>query len=410
MRSTFRILFYLKYGAAVSDGKLPLMCRITIDGESTSFSCKIKVLKEKWNARLAQIQSKDPESEKINNVLDAMRTRLYAVYFEQMQTKGYATPIAIKNTFLGIDMKQKTLLKYFEGHISMLSREIGYRYSRSTYNRYSIVFRHISSYVIDVYKMKDIPISELDIHFINGFADYLKKSKKCETNTVWCYIAALKHIVNLASGDGLIKKNPFIGYRNHFVQVDRGYLTQEELIRLSRYRAKTPIDGLVKDMFLFSCFTGLSYTDMKHLTQKNLTKRDDGRLWIILKRHKTNTLSMIRLLDLPLSILRKYARRRKYILPIPSDNCCNEHLNVIATECKFGIHLTFHVARHTFATMSLTEGMPIESVSNILGHTNIKTTQIYAKITNQKLSRDFDSFSKAISVLEKEMISNNNCE
>lgn len=406
MRSTFRILFYLKYGAASSDGKLPLMCRITVDGESTSFSCKIRVPKADWNARLEHIQSKDPESEKINNILDAMRARLYSIYFEQMQAKGYTTPMAIKNTFLGIDLKQKTLLKYFEGHVSMLSREIGYRYSRSTYNRYSIVFRYLSSYLTDIHKLNDIPLNEIDLHFIDGFADYLKKHKKCETNTVWCYISALKHIVALATSDGLIRKNPFSGYRNRFIQVDRGYLTQEELVRLSEYQTRTPIDALVRDMFLFSCFTGLSYADIKHLSHDNLVKRDDGRLWISLRRHKTNTLSTVRLLDLPLSILHKYKRRRKYILPIPSNNCCNEHLKVMEKECKFGIRLTFHIARHTFATMSLTEGMPIESISNVLGHTNIKTTQIYAKITNQKLNRDFDLFSKAVSPLEYEIISN----
>lgn len=406
MRSTYRILFYLKHGADASDGTLPLMCRITIDGEATSFSCKVRVPAANWNAKLERLQSKTPEAEKVNIVLDSMRARLYSIYFEQMQSKGYATPMAVKRNFLGIDMKQKTLLKFFEGHVSMLSREVGYRYSRSTFNRYSIVSRYLASYITDVYRVSDLPMGEMDLDFINGFAEYLMKAKGCETNTVWCYMAALKHIVALAVGDGLVKKNPFLGYRNRFVQVDRGYLTKDELVRLSKYREKTPIDGLIRDMFLFSCFTGLSYADMKRLTRSNLVKRDDGKLWISIRRHKTNTLSTVRLLDLPLSILQKYAGKKNFILPMPSDNCCNEHLSVMEKECDFGIHLTFHVARHTFATMSLTEGMPIESVSNILGHTNIKTTQIYARITNQKLNRDFDSLSKAVFALENEIISN----
>lgn len=403
MRSTFRVLFYLKYGTQVYEGKLPLMCRITVDGKSTSFSCKIRVPTDGWDPKKARFITDDKASRDMNNVLNAMNRRLHSIYFDMMHAKGYATPNAIKTAFLGLDVKQNTLLKFYEGHLSMLSREIGYRYSKSTFLRYSIVCRHLSSFLQDVYGTDDCQFKDIDLDFINRFANYLLRQKRCECNTVWCYMGSLKHILILASGDGLMQKNPFAGYQNRYSQVDRGYLTKEEILELAGYQAKSKVDALVRDMFLFSCFTGLAYIDIKHLTKKQLQKQDDGNLWIILRRSKTNTLSMVRMLDIPLAILKRHSVRRKYILPIPSDNCCNEHLADIGKKCGINVHLTFHVARHTFATLSLNEGMPIESLSEILGHTNIRTTQIYAKLTHQKLSRDFEAFAKSIYGLEEEI-------
>lgn len=403
MRSTFKVLFYLKYGTPVLDGKLPLMCRVTVDGKSTSFSCKIGVPVESWDPGKARLVADDKVSRSMNSVLNSMDAKLHAIYFDLMHTRGYATPVAIKTAFLGLEMKQDNLLKFFEGHLEMLSREVGYRYSKSTFLRYSIVFRHLSAFLKDVYGVADCPFDRVDVEFLNRFSNYLMKQKRCESNTVWCYMGALKHILILAQGDGLMQKNPFAGYTNHYTQVNRGYLTKEEIVKVAKYVAKSRIDELVRDLFLFSCFTGLAYTDIKHLTKNHLQKQEDGNTWIMLRRHKTNTLSMVRLLDTPYAILKKHATRRKYIFPIPSDNCCNEHLQQIGKKCKIGVHLTFHVARHTFATLSLNEGMPIESLSEILGHTNIRTTQIYAKITHQKLTKDFEAFSKSIAGLEAEI-------
>ena len=254
------------------------------------------------------------------------------------------------------------------------------------------------------YKREDIPLKELNLTFINDFEYFLRTEKKCRTNTVCGYMIVLKHIVSIARNDGRLPFNPFAGYINSPESVDRGYLTRTEIQTLMDAPMKNATHELVRDLFVFSVFTGLAYSDVKNLTADRLQTFFDGNLWIITRRKKTNTESNIRLLDVPKHIIEKYKglARDGHVFPVPSNGSCNKILKDIGRQCGFKVRLTYHVARHTNATtVLLSHGVPIETVSRLLGHTNIKTTQIYAKITAQKISQDMETLSHKLEDMEK---------
>ena len=254
------------------------------------------------------------------------------------------------------------------------------------------------------YKREDIPLKELNLTFINDFEYFLRTEKKCRTNTVWGYMIVLKHIVSIARNDGRLPFNPFAGYINSPESVDRGYITKEEMHTMMNTDMTDKTHELVRDLFIFSTFTGLAYSDVKNLTEDNLQTFFDGNLWIIIRRKKTNTESNIRLLDVPRKIIEKYKgmTRDNKIFPMPSNTTCNKKLKTIAELCGIKARLTYHVTRHSAATtVLLSNGVPIETVSRLLGHTNIKTTQIYAKITAQKISQDMENLSHRLEDMEK---------
>lgn len=219
----------------------------------------------------------------------------------------------------------------------------------------------------------------------------------------------LKHIISIARNDGHLPFNPFAGYINSPESVDRGYLSRAEIQTLMDAPMKNTYHELVRDLFVFSIFTGLAYSDVKNLTTDNLQKFFDGNLWIITRSKKTNTESNIRLLDVPQKIIEKYwglARDNK-VFPMPSNTTCNKILKEIGNQCGFKTRLCTHVARHTNATtVLLSNGVPIETVSRLLGHINIKTTQLYAKITAQKISQDMETLSHKLEDMEKNICSN----
>lgn len=301
------------------------------------------------------------------------------------------------------DRQEASLLKTFEMHNSEFLRKVGYSRTLSSYKMYRIVLRHLSGFLNKEYSEADIPLSNLTPKFISDFETYLRE-QGCSTNTVWCYMIALKHIIKYARDRGMMSNDPFIGFRNHYQTVERGYLTAEELRRLAAVPARSRLEDKVRDLFFFAVFTGLSYIDLKQLKGENIRRQADGSLWIITRRQKTSTPVGVKLLEVPRKILEKLGSAESSTLfDVPSNNCCNMHLKALAAACGIRKNITFHMGRHTFATMSLSNGMPIETVSQILGHTNIKTTQIYAKITRQKVSDDLDSLTGRIGSFEKEI-------
>ena len=362
MRSTFKVLFYVKKGSAKPNGNLPLMCRLTVDGEIKQFSCKMDVSPHLWDVKNNRASGKSAEAQKINRAVDKIRVEVNRRYQELMQTDGYVTAAKLKDAYLGIGVKQETLLKLFEQHNAEFAKKVGHSRTKG----------------------------------------------KCRTNTVWGYMIVLKHIISIARNDGRLPFNPFAGYINSPESVDRGYVTKEEIHTLMNTEMPDKTHELVRDLFLFSVFTGLAYSDVKNLTTDNLQTFFDGNLWIITRRKKTNTESNIRLLDVPRKIIEKYKgmTRDNKVFPMPSNTTCNKRLKAIAELCGIKTHLTYHVARHSAATtILLSNGVPIETVSRLLGHTNIKTTQIYAKITAQKISQDLELLSDKLEDMEKSICS-----
>ena len=298
-------------------------------------------------------------------------------------------------------MKQKPIgiLQFFGQHNNAFAQKVGYSRSRETYVRYRVVRDHLSDYIRTVHDKDDIPLTAIRSEFVNQFDTWLRTVGGLAPNSVWGYMITLKHIVTLARNEGLMTINPFASYINCYTAVDRGYLSEEELVRLMHVPPRTKMEEQIRDIFLFSAFTGLSYIDIRNLRTNNVQRFFDGNLWVITRRHKTGIASNIRLLDVPLRIVEKYRGTLPdgRLFPVPSNNCCNENLGHLARRCGIRVHVTFHVARHTFATMALNRGMPVESLSRILGHTNIRTTQIYAKITDKKLSADMSDLADNLS-------------
>ena len=408
MRSTFKVLFYVKKGSEKPNGNLPLMCRITVDGEIKQFSCKMDVPLRLWDVKNNRASGKSVEAQKINIAVDKIRMEVNRRYQELMQADGYVTAAKLKDAYLGIGVKQETLLKLFEQHNAEFAKKVGHSRAKGTFQRYITVCKHLHEFIPHTYKREDIPLKELNLTFINDFEYFLRTEKRCRTNTVWGYMIVLKHIVAIARNDGRLPFNPFAGYINSPESVDRGYLTKSEIQTLMDAPMKNAYHELIRDLFVFSVFTGLAYSDVKNLTTDNLQTFFDGNLWIITRRKKTNTESNIRLLDVPRKIIEKYrglAMDNK-VFPMPSNTTCNKILKEIGRQCGIKTHLTYHVARHSAATtILLSNGVPIETVSRLLGHTNIKTTQIYAKITNQKISQDMEILSHKLEDMEKNICS-----
>ena len=372
-RSTFKILFYVKKGSERANGYLPLMCRLTVDGEIKQFSCKLDAPPKLWDVKTARATGKSVEAQKINAAVDRIRVDVNRRYQELMQSDGYVTAARLRDVYLGLGVKRETLLKLFEQHNEEFIKKVGHSRVQGTYNRYRTIYKHLCEFVPKVYRRDDIPLKELNLTFINNFEYFLRTEKKCRTNTVWGYMIGLKHIISIARNSGALPFNPFAGYITSFESVDRGYLTEREIQTLTTDRLQTFFDG---------------------------------NLWIITRRRKTNTESNIRLLDVPRRIIEKYKGLSKddHVFPVPSSSRCNVILKELGRQCGFKIRLTYHVARHTNATtVLLSHGVPIETVSRLLGHTDLKTTQIYARITNQKISSDMEVLSHKLEKMEKEI-------
>ena len=408
MRSTFRVLFYVKKGSARPNGDLPLMCRLTVDGEVKQFSCKMDVPPRLWDVKNGRATGKSVEAMQINLAVDKIRVEVNRRYQELMQSDGYVTAAKLRDAYLGIGVKQETLLKLFEQHNVEYRKKVGFNREVATWKKYCCVCKRVREFLAHTYHREDIPLKELNLTFINDFEYFLRTEKKCRTNTIWGYMIVLKHIVSIARNDGRLPFNPFARYINSPESVDRGYVTKEEIHTIMNTKMPDKTHELVRDLFLFSTFTGLAYSDVKNLTEDNLQTFFDGNLWIITRRKKTNTESNIRLLDVPKCIIEKYKgmTRDNKVFPMPSNTTCNKILKTIAKLCGIKTHLTYHVTRHSAATtILLSNGVPIETVSRLLGHTNIKTTQIYAKITAQKISQDLEQLSDKLGDMEKSICS-----
>ena len=355
-RSTFKILFYVKKGSERANGYLPLMCRLTVDGEIKQFSCKLDVPPKLWDVKTARATGKSAEAQKINAAVDRIRVDVNRRYQELMQSDGYVTAARLRDACLGLGVKRETLLKLFEQHNEEFIKKVGHSRVQGTYNRYRTIYRHLCEFVPKVYRRDDIPLKELNLTFINNFEYFLRTEKKCRTNTVWGYMIGLKHVISIARNSGALPFNPFAGYINSPESVDRGYLTEREIQTLMEAPVKSGTCELVRDLFIFSVFTGLAFTDVQHLRYEHIIKDVNGEYWIRKAREKTDNMCDIPLLDIPRMILEKYKThpeclKKGVVLPVPSNQRMNSYLKEIADICGINKPLSTHVAKHCIFPM-----------------------------------------------------------
>lgn len=404
MKSTFKVLFYVKRNAVRRNGYMPIIARITVDGKIAQFSTKLEVNPEIWSVQLGRASGLSRESKQINALLDEIKASIHKIYHEMQRRDSVVTAEKIKNEFLGISERHDTLLDLFRKHNEDVKQLIGVTKSAATYQKYEVTRKHLQTFIETKYKVSDISLLDVNHMFITDFEVYLLTAGKCSKNTTAKFMQFFKRIILIARNNGLIVNDPFANYKIRIQKVDRGYLTEEEVTKILKKKFTSERLEHVRDIFVFSCFTGLAYIDVKNLTQANVRTSFDGNLWIMTKRQKTNVEVNVPLLKIPQMIIEKYKGKlaKEMLLPVLSNQKTNSYLKEIGDLCGIGKNLTFHLARHTFATTTtLAKGIPIETVSKMLGHTNIETTQIYARITNSKISKDMESLAGKFTGVEK---------
>lgn len=391
MKSTFSILFYLKRNGQKQDGSMPIFGRITVNGKSVQFTAKVDVNPNLWNVKAGKAIGRTKEVQEINAILDSIKVTMTKIYRDLRERETDVTPEKIKNIFFGTDENVMTLLQLFTKYNEDFKSMIGISKSKSSYQKYVSTKTRLEQFIKDKYKLTDIALKDVNFLFIHDFDIYLKTVCRYPQNSTAKHMQRFKTIMILARNNEYIYNDPFAKYKVHFERVDRGYLTQEEIEIIMKKKFPTKRLEQVRDIFIFSCFTGLAYVDVSNLREKHIRTSFDGKLWIMTKRQKTSIQSNIPLLDVAKQILDKYAGTLpdERVLPVLTNQKMNAYLKEIADVCGIEKNLTFHLARHTFATsVTLAKGVPIETVSKMLGHTNIKTTQIYARITDGKVGND----------------------
>ena len=398
-QANVKVSFYLKKSEADVDGNCPVMAKLNIGKYSeAAFSVKMKVPQSRWISGRAS--GKSVAAKEINNRLDEIRAMALSIYSEQSAVRDGVTAEEVKSILLGMASEQETLLNYFRQFISNFEKRVGVNRTEGSLRAYRNAYNHIESFLKWQYKLSDISFTALDRSFIDKYDLYLRTECHLAPGTVINLTVQLKTIVGEAIADGIITAYPFMGYEPIRPKAVQKYLTDVELQRLMTTPLHKQTLYLVRDMFLFSCFTGISYRDMCSLTKENLSLAEDGTWWIKSARQKTKIEFEIPLLDLPLQIIKKYSDTASdsRLLPMYCNPNMNLYLKEIARICNINRPLVFHAARHTYATeITLSHGVPLETVSKMLGHRQIETTRIYAKVTDNKIDSDTKTLNRKIS-------------
>ncbi|MDO7172569.1 site-specific integrase [Mariniflexile sp. AS56] len=396
MQNTFSLLFYPRGNDIDKMGNAPVYLRITVNGKRSEFSIKRKVTLNKWNSEAGKLRGTTDDVRKLNRYMDSIKNKVFKIHEKLTEDEIFITAEGIKNIYLGKVSKQKMLLEIFQIHNDKTEKLVGKEFAPGTVERYKTAKKHVENYIILDYGTNDIPIKNVDHKFITGFEYYLKKERGCAHNTAIKYVTNFKKIIRIAYANDWISKDPFLNWKAKLKIVDREFLTEIEIQNIINKEFSATRLNQVKDIFIFCCFTGLAYADVKKLNNDDIVIGMDGTNWIKTKRTKTDTRSNIPLLSIPQAIINKYSKlhnslNKELILPVLSNQKMNAYLKEIADLCSINKNLTFHLARHTFATtITLTNGVPIESVSKMLGHKSLRTTQHYAKIIDLKVSNDMN--------------------
>lgn len=375
------------------------MGRITVNGTQAGFSCKLNIDPALWDEKTNYLKSqRNTLSREIHQMLENIKAQIAKHYQSISDRDAYVTANKVKNAYHGFGDRYKTLIAAFDYHADSIKARIGRDRAQRTYDRLMEERRCLVRYLV-LKKLEDVTLKELDVTFIERYYAWMLSDGHCGKTTAFKRTQTLKCVLYVAVEQGWIDRHPFLAFKCAPDYKPRMFLSDEEIQRLMDIELRYHRQRAVRDMFIFCFFTGLAYADVKGLTTDNLQTMFDGNLWIITRRKKTNTESRIRLLDIPKRIIEKYADQRldNHVFYMPCNCHCNDILREIGKQCGIKNKLTFHLARHTFATtITLSQGMPIETVSCLLGHTNIKTTQIYAKITNEKISRDMSALTERL--------------
>lgn len=402
METRLSILFYGKTTKKTADDLVPLYLRVTIGGQRFEVSTQRYVERSKWSTEAGKMKGNSEEAKRINTYLDTLKGKVYTYQKEILQNGEPLTLEGFKAKWLGLTNKVRMLREVFEQHNQQMAQLIGKDYSAATLERYKTSLDHTISFMKWKYGLDDISIDKLDYEFITNYEFWLKSVRNCNHNSTMKYLSNFRKIVNICFRNGWLQRDPFLGFKMTKREVVRDFLSEQELEIIYSKTFATNRLSQVRDIFVFCCFTGLAYSDIKKLKRSEIGLGLDGDNWIFTQRQKTDTQSRIPLLPIPQQIIDKYSNHPQCIiedklLPVLSNQKMNSYLKEIADVCAIKKILTFHIARHTFATtVTLSNGVPIESVSKMLGHKNIRITQHYAKILDRKVSDDMNQLRQKL--------------
>lgn len=363
-----------------------------------AFSTNLSVKPSKWDNVQKRVTGRSREALQTNSILDEIRFSIYERYMELRHKSEVVTPQAVRSSYLCVEKDTDGLMRFFKQHNSEFKQMVGITRSQSTLYKYRYVHNHLQNYISERYHSTDIPLNKVNVNFVRDFHRWLIRNAQCSVNTTWLYMIAFKHIVTLAVNRGMITTNPFLGYRLRCEHTHRNFLHKNEIKRLMNVEVYSSTESLVRDAFVFSCFTGLSYSDIRRLKPSDILG-EGGDMYIAMQRIKTHTSLNIPILPIPARLIKQYrpANSLSPIFLLPSNYWCNNILKRLIGRTTISKHITFHSARHTFATtITLSEGVPIEIVSNMLGHTNIKTTQTYAKVLQCVVNSEMQRAAKSL--------------
>ena len=394
MKTNFSMLFYVKKQKNYKSGDAPIYLRITVDGKRSEITTNRECNPEKWNNKSGRLVGNKEEVKSFNSFLDNLQAKVYEAHRYLSENEKLITAETLKHRMIGKAEKAHMLIDIFRDHNSKMAALVGKDFACGTLERYKTSLSHTQEFLNSQYNISDIDIKKIDHSFIAGYDFFLRSTHSCANNTAVKYISNFGKIIRICLSNGWITVDPFANYKGKIKTVDRVYLSKDELQRMADKRFEIDRLGQVRDIFLFCCFTGLAYVDVKKLKTLQITKGLDGEQWIFINRQKTEGRSAIPLLPTAVKLIEKYSNHPLCVnkcmpLPVPSNQKMNGYLKEIAAMCGIDKILTSHIARHTFATtITLSNGVPIETVSKMLGHSSLKQTQHYAKILDLKVCAD----------------------
>jgi len=402
--NTFSVLFFVRKDRIV-DGKVPISLRITVNGKHVDIAIKQKTLLSNWDSLKGFGKGKTNEAKQINQYLEQIRAKIVGNYQELSLQKTPFTVEDVRNKFLGIKEREYTLMGLFDYHEEISKETLAH----STIKHYRVSKRYFKFFLEKRMNLSDIFLTQLNYKFVSDFEvfiqqnNFLNEKQPCGKNAMMKHIVRLRRIINLAINNEWLEKDPFSKFKVSYLRTNREYLSGDDLSKIEEKQFDIPRLQQVKDLFIFSCYTGLAYVDTFNLTPNHVSLGIDGEHWITTFREKTDQPVRVPILPKAMEIIEKYKKSPEVVikgklLPTLSNQRLNSYLKEIADICGITKPLTFHIARHTFATtVTLTNGVPIETVSKMLGHTSIKTTQIYAKVIESKVSNDMMKLREKLS-------------
>lgn len=412
IKSTFNLLFVIRKHRLLKNGEAPIYLRVTVNGEVADITTKRSIQVKMWDQRRESSSGKTVKDRELNHYLETLKMRMYQIHRTFEIDGRQITAKALRDSFYGRDENDKTIVDVYREHNKKCRALIGIDFTKSTVEKFDTSLSHLQEYMQHQYGKDDMFLSEINGQFVSDFDFYLKTVRKCQNNSSIKHLKNLKKVIRIALANDWMKKDPFFGIQFKHDETHVEFLTQEELERIMNKEFTLPRLALVRDVFVFCAFTGLAFIDVKNLTPEHLMKDNNGALWIRKPRQKTGNMSNIPVLSVTKGLIEKYANhpeclKKNVLLPVMSNQKLNAYLKEIADLCGIKKKLSTHVARHTAATVVfLANNVSMENVAKILGHSNTKMTQHYAKVLDQSIMRDMANVEKCFANLQNQPSAN----